>query len=234
VHLQYRITVHYQCSEVSKKVSTSEGDISESLAGRRRHLRIYRRILRWVTSVIREVGKRNVSVSKAHLTRTCPHAHTFNGPLSGTIQVSWYQKGKTNLILLKQETVRGSGISWAIYKSAPRSRQITMPAPHRSDFYRPDGLPAAQPTASTHWRQPARTHSSTEIYHLITAVLLSTNTYFTGTIIRQTCNESSISQFMFSRLHINAFVFNNSVLSLRCFYEKAARHLAKPYSLCYF
>jgi len=32
-------------------------------------------------------------------------------------------------ILLKQETVSGSGISWAIYKSAPRSRQITTPAP---------------------------------------------------------------------------------------------------------
>jgi len=28
-------------------------------------------------------------------------------------------------ILLKQETVSGSGISWAICKSAPRSRQIT-------------------------------------------------------------------------------------------------------------
>ena len=28
----------------------------------------------------------------------------------------------------------GSGISWAIYKSAPRSRQITMPAPHHSVF----------------------------------------------------------------------------------------------------
>ena len=38
------------------------------------------------------------------------------------------------LILLKQETVSGSGISWAICKSAPRSRQITMPAPHRSVF----------------------------------------------------------------------------------------------------
>jgi len=25
------------------------------------------------------------------------HIHTFNGPLSGTTQVSWYQKGKTNL-----------------------------------------------------------------------------------------------------------------------------------------
>ena len=33
-------------------------------------------------------------------------------------------------ILLKQETVSGSGISWAVCKSAPRSRQITTPAPH--------------------------------------------------------------------------------------------------------
>ena len=38
-----------------------------------------------------------------------------------------------------------SGISWAICKSAPRSRQIPMPAPHHSVFYRPDALPAAQP-----------------------------------------------------------------------------------------
>jgi len=38
-------------------------------------------------------------------------------------------------ILLKQETVSGSGISWAICKSATRSRQITMPAPHHSVFF---------------------------------------------------------------------------------------------------
>jgi len=50
--------------------------------------------------------------------------------------VSRYQKGKTNLdwILPKQETVSGSGISWAICKSAPRSRQITTPALHHSVF----------------------------------------------------------------------------------------------------
>ena len=36
--------------------------------------------------------------------------------------------------LLKQETVSGSGISWAVCKSAPRSRQITTPAPHHSFF----------------------------------------------------------------------------------------------------
>ena len=34
--------------------------------------------------------------------------------------------------------------------NAPCSRQITMPAPHHSVFYRPDALPAAQPTASKH------------------------------------------------------------------------------------
>jgi len=31
--------------------------------------------------------------------------------------VSWYQKGKTNLDLLEQETVNGSGIIWAVCKS---------------------------------------------------------------------------------------------------------------------
>ena len=46
----------------------------------------------------------------------------------------------------------GSSIRCAICKSAPRSRQITTPASHHSVSYRPDALPAAQPTASKHWR----------------------------------------------------------------------------------
>ena len=62
------------------------------------------------------------------------------------------KKVKPIWILLKQETVSGSGISWAVCKSAPHSSQITTPAPHHSVFYRPDALPAAQPTASKHWR----------------------------------------------------------------------------------
>ena len=65
-------------------------------------------------------------------------------------------KVKPIWILLEQETVSGSGISWAICKSAPRSRQITMPAPHHTVFYRPDALPAAQPTASKHEKQMGR------------------------------------------------------------------------------
>jgi len=44
------------------------------------------------------------------------------------------KEGKTNLDLLEQETVSGSSISWAICKSASRSRQITMPTSHHSVF----------------------------------------------------------------------------------------------------
>jgi len=87
------------------------------------------------------------------------HTHTFDGPFSRTTWVSRYQKGKTSVcIVLKQETVSGSGISWAICKSAPRSRQITTPTPHPSVcfFYRPDALHATQPTASMHWRHESK------------------------------------------------------------------------------
>ena len=80
------------------------------------------------------------------------HTHPFNGPLSGTTQVSRYQKGKTNLDFTEARDCERQWHQLGQCKSAPRSRQITMPAPHHSVFYRPDALPAAQPTASKHWR----------------------------------------------------------------------------------
>jgi len=83
---------------------------------------------------------------------THTHTHPFNGPFSGLPGWAGIRNVKPIWILLKQETVSGSGISWTICKSAPCSRQITMPAPHHSVFYRLDALPAAQPTASNHWR----------------------------------------------------------------------------------
>ena len=54
--------------------------------------------------------------------------------VSRTTRVSRYQKGKTkiNLDFLEQETVNGSGISWAVCKPAPRPRQKTTPATHHS------------------------------------------------------------------------------------------------------
>ena len=77
------------------------------------------------------------------------YTHTFNGPLSGTTRVSQYQNGKTSLDFLKQETVSGSGISWAVCKSAPRSRQITMPATqHPTAQFLQAGCPSCHPTNS--------------------------------------------------------------------------------------
>ena len=53
-------------------------------------------------------------------------------------------------ILLKQETVSGSGISWARCKSAPCSRQITTPTLHHSVFTgRMPFLPPNQQRQST-------------------------------------------------------------------------------------
>jgi len=74
------------------------------------------------------------------------HTHPFNGPLSRTTRVGRYQKGKTNL-----DFTEARDSEWRQHQSAPCSRQITTPAPHHSVFYRPDALPAAQPTASKHW-----------------------------------------------------------------------------------
>jgi len=56
------------------------------------------------------------------------------------------RKVKPIWILLEQETAAVASAG----PSAPRSRQIIMPVPHHSIFYRPDALPAAQPTASKH------------------------------------------------------------------------------------
>ena len=76
------------------------------------------------------------------------HTHTppFNGPFSGTTQVSRYQNGKTNLNFTEEQTVSDSGISWAICKSAPRSRQITTPATHHSFLH--SGCPSCRPSNS--------------------------------------------------------------------------------------
>jgi len=65
--------------------------------------------------------------------------------------------------------VSGNGISWAICKSAPRSRQITTPAPHHSVFYRPDALPVAQPTVSKYWRQRNRNKGQKQLanYYMV-------------------------------------------------------------------
>jgi len=85
--------------------------------------------------------------------RTLTHTHPFNGPLSGTTWVSRYQKGKTNLDFNEP---RDSERQWhqlghmQICTSLQTDNHASTPP---LSFYRPDALPAAQPTASKHWRQ---------------------------------------------------------------------------------
>ena len=93
--------------------------------------------------------------------------HPFNGPFPGLPRWASTRKVKPSWILLKQETLSGSGISCAIYKSAPCSRQITTPAPHHSLFYTPDALLATQPTASKRSRHNVKTNLPCNIFLVV-------------------------------------------------------------------
>jgi len=69
------------------------------------------------------------------------------------------RKVKPIRILPKQETVTGSGISWAVCKSAPRTRQITTPVPHHSTFF----------TGRMPFLPPNQHQSTESIVHLCTS-----------------------------------------------------------------
>jgi len=88
--------------------------------------------------------------------RTHAHTHThtqpFNGPLSRTTRVSRYQKGKTNLDFTEARDSEWLWHQLGHMQVCTCCRQITTPAPHHAVVYRPDALPAAQPTASKHCR----------------------------------------------------------------------------------
>jgi len=76
--------------------------------------------------------------------------HPFNGPLSRTTQVSQYQEGKTNLDLTE---ARDS--EWQWHQVGHMQICTSLQTDNNASttpliFYRPDALPAAQPTASKH------------------------------------------------------------------------------------
>ena len=78
------------------------------------------------------------------------NTHPFNGPLSGTTRVSRFQNGETNLDFTE---ARDSEWQWHQlgHMQVCTSLQTDNHANHHhSVFYRPDALPAAQPTASKH------------------------------------------------------------------------------------
>ena len=58
----------------------------------------------------------------------------------------------------------GSGNSWAVCKSAPRSRQITTPAPHHSVLLQA-GCPSCCPTNSVKALKAIQRHNYTNSFH---------------------------------------------------------------------
>ena len=89
----------------------------------------------------------------SYLASTHTHTHPFNGPFSGTARVSRCQKGKTNL-----DFTEARDSEWQWHKLGHMHACISLQTDNHASttplvFYRPDDLPAAQPTASKHWRQ---------------------------------------------------------------------------------
>ena len=132
-----RTTRHSHRRHVHRPVSTNDSATTANVTCKR--VRVFfglsaRTVVPLTTPLL------SVNHTHTRLTALCPG------------QPGWAstRKVKPIWILRKQETVSGSGISWAICKSAPRSRQITVPAPHHSVIYRLDALPTAQPPASKH------------------------------------------------------------------------------------
>ena len=87
---------------------------------------------------------------KGAFTHTHTHTHPFNGPLSGTTRVSRYQKGKTNL-----DFTEARDSEWQWHQLGRVQVCTSLRADNHAStpplcFYRPDALPATQPTASKH------------------------------------------------------------------------------------
>jgi len=141
------------------------------------------------------------------------HTHTLLMALfPGLPEWAGTRKVKPIWILLKQETVSGSGISWAICKSAPGSRQITMPAPHPSDFYRPHALPAAQPTASKHWRHIASEQDKTNDIHFSTLSTQAVSTWRGLTVLEnKVTNKQKNKQSICTQCKCANLIYNDNL-----------------------
>ena len=104
-------------------------------------------------------GHSTVMDCHSHKCLCWPRIHPFKGSFfPGLPRWAGTRKVKPIRILLKQETVSGSGISWAVCKSAPHCRQITTPTLHHSVRFTAQMpfLPPNQQRQSTeilkHWR----------------------------------------------------------------------------------
>ena len=90
-----------------------------------------------------------ISLIIKQYTHTYTHTHRFNGPFSGTTRLSRYQKGKISLDFTKARDSEWQWHQLGHMQVCISLQTDTAPL----SFYRPDALPAAQPTASKHYKQ---------------------------------------------------------------------------------
>ena len=94
------------------------------------------------------------------------HTHTrLTALCQGLPRWAGTRQVKPIWILLEQEIVSGSGISWAICKSALCSRQITMPAPHSLLSFLQAGCSSCHPTNSVKALKAKAMKANTSVYH---------------------------------------------------------------------
>jgi len=108
-------------------------------------------------------------------THTHTHTHTdrqtdtrLTALFPGLPRSAGTRKVKPIWILLKQERVSGSGISWAICKSAPRSRQIAMQ--HSTTQFFAGRMPFLPPN-----QQRQSTEGKNESTHILHNIWTSTH-----------------------------------------------------------
>ena len=90
------------------------------------------------------------------------HTHTFNGHFPGLPRWASTRKVKPIWVLLKQETVSGSGISWTVCKSAP----------HHSVFFT-GRMPFLSPNQQHRSTEGKQISSAKSHHHCWSLVLLS-------------------------------------------------------------
>ena len=91
-----------------------------------------------------------------HIICTHTHTHPFNGPFSGTTQVSRYQKGKTYLDFTEARDSEWQWHQLGHMQDCTSLQQITTPAPHHSVF-----------TGRMPFLPPNQQRQSTEGIHII-------------------------------------------------------------------
>jgi len=141
-----------------------------------------------------EIDCDTIDELNCYLLSTNTHTHTSLMALfPGLPGWAGTRKVKPVWILLKQETVSGSGISWAICTSAPRRQPCQQ---HTTQFfYRPDALPATQQTVSKHWRDILTTNVSEYVNSVVALHIALTRLNLTSFEFVKNCELSF--QFIF-------------------------------------